>query len=229
MTYEELALDRHQAQRMENNRAIKVAAVALAEKHGFGNFTVEDLAAAANVSRRTFFNHFGSINEATKAALRDLLLDASETAMAQLTLRAASEPLQSAAKLFEVASQALSQVDVTATIRQSCRVLGDNPRQSAAYGEFFGEVFNAITDDFAQLTDSLAPSVSPFIRHLMVKILLTSVEVCAEEWSRTAMHLPEAEGLSRWRELYANALAEVSSGFNAQPRATAAPASPETL
>lgn len=215
MTLEELTLDRHQAQRMENNRAIKLAAVALAEKHGFGNFTVEDLAASANVSRRTFFNHFGSINEATKAALRDLLLDASETAMAQLTLRAQNEPLISAGHLFEVASQALSQVDVTATIRQSCRVLGDNPRQSATHGEFFGEVFNAITEDFNQLTDVLAPSVSPFTRHLMVKILLTSVEVCAEEWSRSYMNLPQEQGLAEWRTLYAKALKEVSSGFTA--------------
>jgi len=52
-----------EARRRESWRALQTAAVQLVGERGFAAVTVEDIAAAAGVSRRTFFNHF-----ATKAA-----------------------------------------------------------------------------------------------------------------------------------------------------------------
>lgn len=52
--------DRREARRLATNRRITVEAQHLVEEHGFDGFTMEDLAAAADVSRRTLFNHVGS-------------------------------------------------------------------------------------------------------------------------------------------------------------------------
>jgi AcrR family transcriptional regulator len=45
-------------QRRESRRALQAAAIELVGRRGFGAVTVEDVAAAAGVARRTFFNHF---------------------------------------------------------------------------------------------------------------------------------------------------------------------------
>lgn len=45
-------------QRVDSWTALRSAAVELVERHGFAAVTVDDITAAAGVSRRTFFNHF---------------------------------------------------------------------------------------------------------------------------------------------------------------------------
>ncbi|MGY1640193.1 TetR/AcrR family transcriptional regulator [Geodermatophilus sp. SYSU D00703] len=51
-------LGAREAQRRESWRALQAAAVDLVGRRGFAAVTVDDIAAAAGVSRRTFFNHF---------------------------------------------------------------------------------------------------------------------------------------------------------------------------
>ncbi|MGY1809923.1 TetR family transcriptional regulator [Blastococcus sp. SYSU D00669] len=58
------ALPVREAKRRESWRSLQAAAVELVGRRGFTAVTVDDIAAAAGVSRRTFFNHF-----ATKAAV----------------------------------------------------------------------------------------------------------------------------------------------------------------
>jgi AcrR family transcriptional regulator len=45
-------------QRRKIWRALQTAAIDLVDEHGFASVTVDDIASAAGVSRRTFFNHF---------------------------------------------------------------------------------------------------------------------------------------------------------------------------
>jgi AcrR family transcriptional regulator len=47
-----------EAQRLQTWRGIQAAAIGLVAERGFAAVTVEDVAAAAGVSRRTFFNYF---------------------------------------------------------------------------------------------------------------------------------------------------------------------------
>jgi TetR/AcrR family transcriptional regulator of autoinduction and epiphytic fitness len=213
VTYEELAQDRHQAQRLENNRAIKLAALNLAEERGLGNFTVEELAARAEVSRRTFFNHFGSIQEAIKAGLRDLVLDASEDVMGQLLggLSRADKP--NTEEVFRLLSDALLSVDFTASIRRICAVLGVDLAQSGLHNAWFGEVFAAVLEDFDDLLEAQAPDIVPGERRLLARLMLTSVEVSAEQWCLTSMDLPIDAAQTAWREIHGSTIARLAAGY----------------
>lgn len=61
------------AQKAATRSAISAAVIDLLEERGFGNFTAEDAANAAGVSRRTFFNHFASVEEACYSYTADLM------------------------------------------------------------------------------------------------------------------------------------------------------------
>src|SRR5689334_10681167 len=50
--------DRRAARRAQTERALRSAALDLAEERGFDGFTVDEVAARAGVSPRTFFNYF---------------------------------------------------------------------------------------------------------------------------------------------------------------------------
>src|ERR1700712_3056313 len=53
-----MAIAVREQRRRQSWRALQAAAITLVDRHGFTAVTVDDVAAAAGVSRRTFFNHF---------------------------------------------------------------------------------------------------------------------------------------------------------------------------
>ncbi|MDX6744143.1 helix-turn-helix domain-containing protein [Actinocorallia sp. A-T 12471] len=56
----------------ETRRAVHHAAIRLATEHGYDRVTVEEIADAANISRRTFFNYFTDKAEAVMFGEEDL-------------------------------------------------------------------------------------------------------------------------------------------------------------
>jgi TetR/AcrR family transcriptional regulator, regulator of autoinduction and epiphytic fitness len=217
MTVEEFAPDKHQALKLENNRAIKLAALALAEERGLGQFTVEELATRAQVSRRTFFNHFGSIHEATRAGLRDILFDASEAVIDALRANTELNQVQTAAELFEVAAASLQAVDFTPSIVRMHRVLGIKKpgTKTAEDAQYFGEVFAMITAEIRELLSESAPHLPNVTRNLLVDSLLASVRITAEIWLPESASLKAPAAMARWQELHAQAIGLLRNGFAA--------------
>ncbi|GAB7037187.1 MULTISPECIES: TetR/AcrR family transcriptional regulator [Catenuloplanes] len=70
-------------------RAIRAAALRLFDKHGYDAVTVEQIAAAANVSRATFFNYFAS----KEAVVFDQDPEERDNWRALMDARPAGEPL----------------------------------------------------------------------------------------------------------------------------------------
>jgi AcrR family transcriptional regulator len=74
-------LGRRERKKLETRRALAQEALRLALEHGPDNVTIEDIAEAADVSVRTFFNYFSSKEEAItnwdpegRARIADMLL-----------------------------------------------------------------------------------------------------------------------------------------------------------
>ncbi|MEA5456624.1 TetR/AcrR family transcriptional regulator [Sinomonas sp. JGH33] len=83
------APSRRELNKAATRQSIILAAVDLARERGLGNFTAEDLAEAAGVSRRTFFNYFSSADEAIAAPTFGFL----DAALDRFRERPPGEPL----------------------------------------------------------------------------------------------------------------------------------------
>ena len=93
-------------QRRETRAALSLAAIRLCVQRGWESVTVDDIAAAANVSPRTFRNYFSNKAEAVAAAHLERMLRIAD----ELRVRPAREPLwtaiaNSVAAQFEPPSQ----------------------------------------------------------------------------------------------------------------------------
>lgn len=90
---------RRELNKAATRQAITDAALGMLRTQGPGNFTVEDIADAAGISRRTFFNYFASTDAAIAAVTYSFL----DTALQQFRLRPATEPILESATAALVA------------------------------------------------------------------------------------------------------------------------------
>jgi AcrR family transcriptional regulator len=97
----------------ETHRALAVAAVELIAERGLESVTVEDIAAVAGVSVRTFFNYFASKEDAVVIAHPDHL-----------------ERTERAIERFLAQPAELSTLDALVVVmREELAAVGDNPRE----------------------------------------------------------------------------------------------------
>jgi AcrR family transcriptional regulator len=94
-----LPSSRRELNKAATRQAITDATLALLRRHGPGKFTVEDIAEAAGISRRTFFNYFTS----TEAAIASVTNGFLDSALEQFRRRPADEPILESARAALVA------------------------------------------------------------------------------------------------------------------------------
>jgi len=215
MVRSEIAIDRHQALRLENNRAIKAAALELSRIYGLGNFRVEQISEAAQVSRRTFFNHFGSIHDAIRAGLRDILAESSENALAVIAAKTDEASPQTLEQVFEAAVSALESVDFTSTVTDIWTVLG-TAKYDQLSREWFAEVFAEAILEFRSLIAKQAPQVDALARNLLAENLVLSLNITAEIWLQSTAGLDVQASRELWKKLYRQTTALLRHGFAAQ-------------
>ncbi|MGN7249839.1 MULTISPECIES: TetR/AcrR family transcriptional regulator [unclassified Arthrobacter] len=94
-----LPSSRRELNKAVTRQAITDATLALLRRHGPGKFTIEDIAEAAGISRRTFFNYFTS----TEAAIASVTNGFLDSALEQFRRRPADEPILESARAALVA------------------------------------------------------------------------------------------------------------------------------
>ncbi|HEX3492174.1 MAG TPA: TetR/AcrR family transcriptional regulator [Streptosporangiaceae bacterium] len=200
--------------KLSTRQALAAAAMRLAIERGLDDVLVEDIAAAANVSTRTFNNYFASKHEAICA----LMLDRSYRIGEELRARPDGESLWEAITaavlvVYEVASTS-PDPQVIAGIRlvTSSPVLRGEYLKSLAISQY--ELAEAIAGRFGEA------SVGPFFTRGLAGAVVSAVQAATERWLYAEPAVPIAP-------LVQEALRELAVGMAAVlPRPARVPCSP---
>ncbi|GAB4005941.1 hypothetical protein GCM10029992_55240 [Glycomyces albus] len=122
------AVDRRAALKARSRQAILDAAAELIERRRSAEFTVDDLAAASDVSRRTVFNHFASLDDVVTEVAGQMLVEIVD----RMEARATSGAREAGTILDDLAATA-SADHLVPTVAYLIEVLGrDDPGVTTA-------------------------------------------------------------------------------------------------
>lgn len=210
------APSRRELNKAATRRSIAAAALVLLREKGVGQFTVEDIAAAAGISRRTFFNYYSSF-EAAMASVADGFLD---NALEQFRLRPANEPV------LESARAALMALADPATISPMAEFFSlTQENRALARSEL--EAWDHCT---SQIIDAARERLGPHANELYLRALAGSVISCGKAamtvWFEESGTDLSPASLTRLRQYLIDAMGLLGSGFAAQTAPTTRPTAP---
>jgi AcrR family transcriptional regulator len=191
MTSDAIALDDEadlglrERKRRETRVALSTAAIRLCIERGWDQVTVSDIAAAANVSPRTFRNYFSTKAEAVAAGHLERMLRVADG----LRARPAAEPLwtaiaHAAAAQFERPAPTSDEIAEGRTIRWRERIqfLFTEPAVQAAVLKAGADAQGALAKAVAERTGvRRGKTVYP---HLVAAVANAVVGVVSERWLR---------------------------------------------
>ncbi|MET3809650.1 TetR/AcrR family transcriptional regulator [Arthrobacter sp. UYEF3] len=210
------APSRRELNKAATRQAITESAVGLLRARGPGNFTVEDIAEAAGISRRTFFNYFSSTEAALASATHRFL----DKALQQFRLRPSDEPILESARaaLVELADpMTVAPLAELYSLGQSNPQL--NRSELEAWDHCTAEIIDAARARFGQDAGSA-------IDELYLRALAGSVISCGKAamdvWFARCKGSLSPESLSTLRQLLIDSMSLLGSGFASPAAAPAA-------
>jgi len=207
-----IAPDRRAELKARHRRAILDAADALIRERGRPTFSVNELADRANVSRRTVFNHFTSLDDVIMTTCTRLLGVTVDDFRAATQATPAGDGSRVA--LFEEITTALRAVDLPTVVAYLWGVL-------AADGEN-GHSQPALTDVFTRATEQLASEIAdrstaidPFEVAILVSSVMNGVAVVAAHWIATTGATLDESSRRVWDDLLDRLIASIRMGYAA--------------
>ncbi|RNL57691.1 TetR family transcriptional regulator [Arthrobacter oryzae] len=209
----EPVLSRRELNKAATRQAITDAALSLLRSSGPGNFTVEDIADAAGISRRTFFNYFSS----TEAAIASITFGFLDTALRQFRRRPAGEPIMESARaaLVELADP------MTVAPMAELHSLGQaNPQLSRSELEAWDHCTEQIIEAARERVPGGSGADELYLRALAGSVISCGKAAMDVWFARCGGDLSPAS-LTTLRQLLIDAMTLLGSGFaGPQPRTT---------
>lgn len=205
-------LGRRDAQKARTYRAIIDAAVALARASGPASLSVDGVAELADVSRRTVFNHFASLDDIVVAACTEALDVVVEA------FRAATDAVppagQTRAALFADVARAVRGTDLVGPMAHLTRLLNPgtdlrDPRAAA----FLDTAMRRVGDHLLTAMGERYPQVPELDVALLASNLLSGVVVLHGAWWERTGAADDAASREVWRTLLDHLLDTLSLGY----------------
>ncbi len=186
--------DRRALLKERHRRAIVDAAAALIAEHDGVRFTVDELAERADVSRRTVFNHFGTLDDVVVAVCNDVLGGMVE----RFLDRALPAPGDSMA---DDVAHALAQTDLVAPMAYLTRVLGPPGADSVPRAAVMLRSLSDLGDRFAAAMSARYPDADPLTTELLCHSLMTGLVVLHRHWFARTGGADDADSREVWADL----------------------------
>ncbi|MGC4937951.1 TetR family transcriptional regulator [Kribbella sp. DT2] len=182
-------LGHRERKKLATRAALSAAALQQAVEGGFEQLRVEEIAAAADVSPRTFNNYFAS----KEAAIVDLFAARVERLRSELAARPADEPLWDA-----IAAAATALVPAPAELPrwlESARLIARTPSLEAEYLRAYATLERILTAEIAARTGT-DPDRDLFPR-LAANVAAGAIRAAFQYWVDTPATGPYGELLQR--------------------------------
>lgn len=221
--------DKREALKWHNRRAIVEAAARLAREQGISEFTVNDLAEAAGVSRRTIFNHFTGVEEAVQASFLDAMSGLYDQFHSMIGEQRFADLPTAYARFAQVAGQ----MDVIGTVCQALLPFlpqtnsecsrshgGPTPASVAEQGSTELELLAVRSTDAAArqivgLLHDRVDAADPYEAHLLGEYLVTTLTVAADRWFAATHGELTQDTRALWQDLLQRGMNALGRGFAA--------------
>ncbi|MFJ3383645.1 MULTISPECIES: TetR/AcrR family transcriptional regulator [unclassified Curtobacterium] len=207
-----LSIDRRAALKAKHRAAILQAARDLVEERGGRGFSVDELAARADVARRTVFNHFSSLDEVLLTVCEEVLSVIIDRFLADM----ANTPIGdgSRSSMFDEIESAARGADLARAIVQMKSIIGEPDDVADARAAILTQTaFARVTERLRVEVRRRHPAADALDAALLVESLMSGIVVIAEHWLQTTGPRLDQEALDDWDALLARLVHSVRSGY----------------
>lgn len=211
MSADLIVVDRRGVIKARHRQAIVTAARQLIdEQHGPG-FGVEELAARADVSRRTVFNHFASLDDVILAACTEIL----DAVVAAFRADATANPTGdgSLAAVFEEIVGVVRATDLPQLTAYLWRALGGAEAPAARQQRFMEVALSRVAGDLTSEVSRRNPTCDPLDIALLVSTLLHGVSVIAGHWIEQFDGADGPDARAAWDPLVDRLITRMRTGY----------------
>lgn len=197
-------LSRREQNKTATRRAIADATLGLVRSKGAGQFTIDDIAEAAGISRRTFFNYFPSTSAALNVAMEDFL----DGVLGHFQARPQNE------NIVDSMLHALSQPADPANLAVMAELHGlaeKHPDMARVHLEAWDQAEHRIVDS---LRTRLGQETDPFYTGTLVAAVLACGRSAFAQWQYRAQGEITPQTLKLLEELFTEAIGFLRDGFS---------------
>ncbi|MCJ1714197.1 TetR/AcrR family transcriptional regulator [Curtobacterium sp. VKM Ac-2922] len=209
-----LSIDRRAALKAKHRAAILQAARELVDERRGRGFSVDELAARADVARRTVFNHFSSLDEILLTVCEEVLSVIIDRFLADMANTPVGDGTRSA--MFDELESAARGADLAPAIVRMQMVLGEPDEETDAKAAVLTQTaFSRVSDRLREEVVRRHPAADALDAALLVESLMSGIVVIAEHWLTTTGPRLDQEALDDWDALLARLVHSVRSGYMA--------------
>ncbi|SDM61082.1 transcriptional regulator, TetR family [Cryobacterium flavum] len=210
MTFQNTAPDRRAELKARYRQAILDAADALIRERGKPQFSVDELAERADVSRRTVFNHFASLDDVIMTTCTRVL----SATVDEFRAATASTPAGDGSRegLFDELTTALRNIDLPPVVAYLAGILnaeGENGRSQHGISDVFTRTTEQLSTEIAARTGAM----DEFEVAILVSSVMNGIAIVSAHWLVRTGGALDASSRAVWNELLDRLMVTVRTGY----------------